>query len=58
MTKSPWKSVTLWVNLVGALGVAALGVMGEHGFGDAQWYVLALAAANMALRFKTTQPIV
>ena len=58
MTKSPWKSVTLWVNLAGAIAVGALGVLGDQGLGGAQWFAIGLAAANFLLRFKTAEPIV
>jgi hypothetical protein len=56
MTKSPFKSWTLWVNVAGAAAVAVLTQLGA--VLDAEWVAIALAAANFALRFKTTQPVI
>jgi hypothetical protein len=57
MDKRWYKSWTIWLNLVGGVSVGALGVIGGAGFSGEQWFVIAFAAANFLLRFKTTQPI-
>ncbi len=54
--KNPFKSVTLWVNMLGGAAVAVLTVIGD--VTSAPWVAMALAGANFLLRFKTTQPIV
>ena len=55
MSKSPLKSWTLWVNVVGGAAVAVLTQLGV--VIDAEWIAIGLAVANFALRFKTTQPV-
>ena len=54
--KSPFRSVTLWVNLIGGAAVAVLTQLGQYL--DASWVGIALSAANFALRFKTDRPII
>ena len=56
MKKNPFKSWTLWVNVLGGAAVAALTIIGD--ITSAPWVAMALAGANFLLRFKTTQPIV
>ena len=55
MPKSPFKSWTLWVNVIGGAAVAAFTALGE--VSDAGWIAVGLSIANLALRFKTTQPV-
>ena len=56
MKKNPFKSWTLWVNVLGGAAVAALTIVGD--VTSAPWVAMDLAGANFLLRFKTTQPIV
>jgi hypothetical protein len=55
--KAKLKSATLWINAAGAFAAQVLGVL-QAISPETSWVVTALAVANFALRFKTTQPIV
>ena len=53
MESKPWfKSWTIWVNLVGAVGVALIEALEGAGV-TSEYAVMVLAAANMLLRLKT-----
>jgi hypothetical protein len=55
--KSKLTSWTLWVNAVGAAALLVLTQL-QAVSPETAWVATALAVANFALRFKTTQPIV
>lgn len=57
--KSKFRSVTLWINVAGALGMAVAQAFGAIDTDNpAAWAMYLSSVANFAQRFKTTKAIV